>query len=158
MRTRWQTVCCNRAVATTHTEVRMKLSLSALVLVGLVAAGAKPADAFPIANTGEGLKVFVTGTNPIVATYEGNSASYSNDLYLMLDGTGQPGDDGITSNDLFIFNNHASAVGATKDLGSFALGTELEFRLFVNNTGNTFFTGPGARNPDNHAHARVQAD
>jgi hypothetical protein len=74
------------------------------------------AHAFPIASTGEGLNVLVGGTDPIVAKYEGNSASYSNDLYLMLDGSGTPGDDGIASNDMFIFNNHSSAVGSTVTL------------------------------------------
>lgn len=114
------------------------------------------AHAFPIASTGEGLNVLVGGTDPIVATYEGNSASYSNDLYLMLDGSGTPGDDGIASNDMFIFNNHLSAVGSTVTLGSFAIGTELIFRLHVNNTGYDFFTGPASRNPDAHEHARVE--
>ena len=36
----------------------------------------------------------MTGTDPIIATYEGNSATFTNLLYLMLDGSGQPGDDG----------------------------------------------------------------
>ncbi|WP_291993629.1 PEP-CTERM sorting domain-containing protein [Candidatus Accumulibacter sp. ACC003] len=114
------------------------------------------ANAFPIASTGEGLSVLVGGTDPIIATYQGNSAAYSNDLYLMLDGLGKPGDDGDVSNDLFIFNNHASPVGSTVNLGSFAIGTELIFRLHVTNTGDQFFTGAASRNPDNHAHARVQ--
>ncbi len=114
------------------------------------------AHAFPIASTGEGLNVLVGGTDPIIAKYEGNSAAYSNDLYLMLDGSGTPGDDGIASNDMFIFNNHSSAVGSTVTLGSFAIGTELIFRLHVNNTGYDFFTGPASRNPDAHEHARVE--
>lgn len=53
-------------------------------------------------------------------------------------------------------NNHGSAVGSTKDLGSFAAGVELIFRLHVNNTGDDFFTGPAARNADGQAHARVE--
>jgi hypothetical protein len=56
----------------------------------------------------------------------------------------------------FVFNNHSSAVGSTVNLGSFAVGTELLFRLHVNNTGFDYFTGPASRNPDNHFHARVQ--
>ncbi len=71
---------------------------------------------------------------------------------------GQPGDDGNPANELFIFNNHVSPVGNTLNLGSLAVGTELEFRLFVTNTGNNFYTGPATRNSDNHTHARVQAD
>jgi hypothetical protein len=100
----------------------------------------------------------VVGTDPIIATYQGNTADFTNLLYLMRDASGQPGDDGDPSNDLFIFNNQASPVGSTFNLGSFAPGTELEFRLFVTNTGNNFFSGPASRNPDNTAHARVQSD
>ena len=95
------------------------------LLVAALAALPLAANAFPIAAPGnEGLKVIVGSTDPIVATYQGNSASYSNDLYLMLDAAGNPGDDGNLSNDLFIFNNHLSAVGSTKDLGSFAAGVD----------------------------------
>ena len=115
------------------------------------------AHALPIAIAGtEGLNVLVAGS-PIIATYQGNSASYSNDLYLMLDSSGHSVDDGNLANDLFIFNNHSSAVGSTVNLGSYALGSELMFRLFVNNTGDNFFTGAASRNPDLHTHARVQA-
>ena len=81
------------------------------------------------------------------------------DRYLMWDGAaGKPGDDGNPSNDVFIFNNHSSVVGSTVNLGAFAPGTELEFRLHVNNTDDDFFTGAASRNPDSHAHARVQAN
>lgn len=114
------------------------------------------AHAQPIALAGtEGLKVLVAGS-PIIATYQGNSAAYSNDLYLMLDNSGQSADDGNLNNDLFIFNNHATPVGTTVNLGSFALGSELMFRLFVNDTGHNFYTGAASRNPDRAAHARVQ--
>jgi hypothetical protein len=129
------------------------------VLVAGMLLNAAPARAFPIASPGtEGLKVLVTGTNPIIATYQGNSATFTNLLYLMLDGSGKPGDDGDPSNDLFLFNNQASPVGSVVDLGSFAPGTELEFRLFVTNTQNTFFSGPASRNPDGEPHARVQGE
>lgn len=103
------------------------------------------AQAFPIAAPGtEGFLVISSGGD-VVATYEGNSASYSNDLYLV----------NMLTNTI-IFNNHTSPVGSTFDLGTYAAGTELIFKLFVNNTGNAFFTGPGSRNPDGLAHARVQ--
>jgi hypothetical protein len=115
--------------------------------------------AFPIAVPGtEGFSVFVGSTSDIVATYEGNSASYSNDLYLSLDGFGNLGDDGDLTNDLFIFNNQSSAVGSTVNLGAFSVGAELIFRLHVNNTGNDFFTGAASRNPDANFHARVEEE
>jgi hypothetical protein len=74
----------------------------------------------------------------------------------MVGGAGNPGNDGNLANDLFIFNNHNSLVGSTVNLGTFAVGTELEFRLHVNNTNNDFFTGAAIRNPDQHTHSRVQ--
>ena len=118
------------------------LARSAIAAATFVAVSA--AHAFPIADPGtEGFLVIVSGTSDVVATYQGNSASFSNDLFLV--NTGQ-----------FIFNNHASAVGSTVDLGAFAPGTELLFKLHVNNTGFDYFTGPASRNPDQHTHARVQ--
>lgn len=130
--------------------------LTVVAAFGLLVSAAV-SHAFPIAAPGtEGLPVLVGGSGPVIATYQGNSAAYSNDLYLMLDQFGNPGDDGNLSNDLFIFNNHASSVGDMVNLGSFAIGTELIFRLHVNNTGYDFYTGVASRNPDNHEHARVQ--
>lgn len=130
-----------------------------LLALGLGAAGQSRAGGFPIADPGtEGFKVIVASTDPIVATYQGNSASFSNDLYLMLDAGGVPGDDGDFSNDFFVFNNQTSPVGATVNLGSFVVGTELIFRLHVTDTDDQFYTGPAARNADNGFHARVQAE
>ncbi|RZI81737.1 MAG: PEP-CTERM sorting domain-containing protein [Rubrivivax sp.] len=102
------------------------------------------AHAFPIADAGtEGLVVIVANTGHVFATYEGNSASYSNDLLL---------------NGNFIFNNHNTPEGTVADLGEFTAGTELKFELFVHDTNTTFSIGPAARNPDGHEHARVQAN
>jgi hypothetical protein len=134
------------------------LAMATLLSV-ITTGGIAHAYVFPIAAPGtEGLRVIVTSSNPIIATYQGNSATYSNDLYLMLDASGNPGDDGNPANDLFIFNNHLSPRFSTANLGSFAVGTELIFRLHVRDTGNDFYTGPASRNPDNHAHARVQGN
>ena len=46
--------------------------------------------------------------------------------------------------------------GATINIGSFGVGEELVFGIFVRDTGQTFKTGPGSGNPDGLAHARVQ--
>jgi len=106
--------------------------------------------AFPIASPGtEGQAVIVGNSGAVVATYQGNSASYSNDLYLFTN-------DGIAGNDIFLFNNHTSAVGSSVNLGSFTVGAELIFRLFVNDTGQNYYTGAASRNADNTFHARVQ--
>ncbi|MCI5125870.1 MAG: hypothetical protein D3925_15715 [Candidatus Electrothrix sp. AR5] len=86
------------------------------------------AQAFPVADSGtEGLAVIVNSSDDVIATYQGNSAAYSNDLYL---------------DNTLIFKNHSSPVGSTVNLGSFPIGTELMFRLHVNNTGYDYFTGP----------------
>jgi len=125
----------------------VRLLLRGALILGAISPAV--ANAFPIASVGtEGLMVIVTSTDPVIATYQGNSAAYSNDLYLDTPGNAL----GV------IFNNHASAVGATANLGSFAIGTELVFRLHVNNTGYDYYTGPASRNPDALFHARVEAD
>lgn len=128
---------------------------SAAITIALLLAGAGSASAFPIAPVGtEGFKVLATG-GVVNATYLGNSATYSNDLYLELDPFGNPGLDGDPTNDMFVFNNKTSAIGARKFLGTFAAGTELVFRLFVNDSGFNYFTGAAPRNPDGRVHARV---
>lgn len=106
--------------------------------------------ASPIAVSGtDGVSVRAGSTGTIVATYLGHSAWYSNDLYLVTD-------DGIDGNDILIFNNHASAVGSVFNLGSFRQGSELIFRMHVNNTGYDVYSGAASRNADNRFHARVQ--
>jgi len=118
-------------------------------IAATILAAPMAAYAFPIAAAGtEGLSV-LAGNGSVVATYQGNSASYSNDLYLVTN-------DGIDNNDIFIFNNHSSAIGSTVDLGAFGQGSELVFRLHVNNTNTDYFTGAASRNGDGHFHARVQ--
>lgn len=120
-------------------------------LIAIVAlASPLAAFAFPIAAPGtEGLSVLANNSGDVIATYQGNSASYSNDLYLVTN-------DGVANNDIFLFNNHGSPIGATFNLGKFTTGTELVFRLHVNNTGSDYYTGAGSRNSDANPHARVQ--
>lgn len=113
------------------------------------------AQAFPIALVGEGAAVLVGSTNDVIAKFEGNSGSFTNDLFLVLDANGDPIDDADPDNDLFIFNNQTSVVGSTVNLGSFAIGAELIFRLNVTDTGENFYTGLASRNPDSLFHARV---
>ncbi len=111
------------------------------IATALLVAG-HAAFAFPIAVPGtEGVSVIVTSTDPVLATYQGNSASYNNDLLL---------------NGNFIFNNQSTPVGSSLVLGSFAVGTELIFELRVNSIGFSVFTGLASRNPDGQTHARVQ--
>jgi hypothetical protein len=133
-----------------------KQLIQKLMIGGAMGFGVVSVNAFPIAASGTEGNLVLAGSNPVTATYEGNSASYSNDLYLERDALGNPAMDGIFSNDLFLFNNHANSPGNTAAVGTFTAGTELIFRLHVNNTGNDFYSGPGTRNADGLPHARVQ--
>ena len=75
----------------------------------------------------------------VTATFQGSNAGYISSLYL-----------GGTK----VFSSN-EASGATFNLGNFTAGTNLEFRLEVHNTGQTFFTGSGSNNVDGIAHAIV---
>jgi hypothetical protein len=122
------------------------MKLSTKFAAFALATAAISAQAFPIAAPGtEGLSVVTSHAGEVVATYLGNSASMSNDLYLELNG-------------VFIFNNHASPIDSTFNLGTFAAGTELVFRLHVNDFNTDYYTGAGSRNPDGQAHARVESN
>jgi hypothetical protein len=127
-------------------------ALAKLSLAASIALLPTVASAFPIAAVGtEGLAVIVSGTDAIIAKYQGNSAAYSNNLYLGVSASSNPGD-------VFIFNNQANAVGDVFNLGAFSVGTELIFRLYVTNTGDNFYTGAASRNADGLVHARAQAN
>lgn len=89
--------------------------------------------------------ITVAETGNVTATYLGHTAGYTNELYLYLP---------VNSNGV-IFNNHTTPVGTTFDLGTFTAGTELEFAIYVLNTGETFYSGPGTRNPDGLAHVKT---
>lgn len=99
--------------------------------------------------------ILVQSEGAVMATYEGSDASYSNDIYLMLDALGKPGNDGNPANDRFIFNNHSASAGESVNLGTFSSGTDLSFRLHVNTTGFDYFTGVPSNNPDGMHHARA---
>ena len=108
----------------------------------LVCAMATPAQAIPITE-----QTLIATGGDVVVTFVSNGAGYTSELYL--DG---PFGDGLGA----IFNNATTSVGATMNLGAFAAGTELVFRLLVQQTGDLFYTGPGIRNLDGIVHAMIQ--
>lgn len=116
-------------------------NLTALALIGL--AGASTAQAAAIL----GAPVIVATTGNVTATFRGHTAGYTSTL--ILDSPGGPVD---------IFVNHVNAVGDTYDLGTFTAGTELVFKIYVWNTGETFFSGDASRNPDGLPHNVVDND
>lgn len=95
------------------------------------------------ANAGIGDSIFVQNSGHVFATFEGQTAGYTSDLYLS------------SPTSTFIFTNHVANVGDTVDLGFFSAGTELVFSIYVRNTGDTFYSGLGSANPDGIAHANV---
>jgi hypothetical protein len=89
-----------------------------------------------------GLVVTQSGI-PFEVTYVGSDAGYTNQLWLwepsrVLVGTG-----------------HSTAPGTTTSLGTFAAGTELMFAIVVTDNGNTWYSGPAARNTDGFDHAAI---
>jgi len=111
---------------------------------------ATPSLAALVVNAGTiGQSVIVTSTEDVIARFEESDAGLTSELYLF----------SPSGLDTMIFNNHLSAVGSTFNLGSFAVGTELIFRILVmDDPQRNFFTGPGVRNDDGFAHAAVNFD
>jgi len=120
----------------------IRRGLFAVLGLALTFSIAQPAAAAIIGGS-----VIVQNTGEVFATYRGNSAQYSNDLYLE-----SPDGPFRTS---FIFNNKTSPLGVPVSLGSFTAGTELIFHLHVNDTGDDWYSGPATRNSDGHAHTRI---
>ncbi len=87
-----------------------------------------------------GGNLIVQNTGDVTISFAGSNAGYTSTLYF-----------GETA--LFSTN---SGAGSTLSLGSFTAGTELTFRLEVQNTGRAYFTGIGANNIDGVAHAMVE--
>ncbi len=92
------------------------------------------------ANAGLGESLYARGGD-VTVTILGGDAGYTSDLWVT-----SPISQLIGSN---------RDVGTTVNLGSFADGQEMTFALFVRDTEDTFFTGPGSRNPDEIPHADV---
>ena len=99
-----------------------------------------------------GAPIIVPLSGDVITTYLGNSALFSNDLYLQSP-TG--------AYSTLIYNNHLSPPGTEVNLGFFSAGTELVFRLHVadilRGQNLDYYSGPGANNIDGLAHARVDS-
>ena len=84
--------------------------------------------------------LFTATAGEVVVTFLSKTAKYSNDLYLQ----GSPN---------IILNNQTAISGQQFSLGSFEAGKELVFRMFVSNTGRSFYNGLASNNLDNTLHA-----
>jgi hypothetical protein len=101
-----------------------------------------PTTASPGAIPAAGL-VVLDSASTATATFCGGSAGYTSDVYL---------DD---PSYVYIGTGHSTSSGSTVTLGAFTAGTELIFAIYVHNENQTYFTGPGSRNPDGIVHAAV---
>lgn len=84
--------------------------------------------------------IFVATPGEVILTFISKTAKYSNDLFLV-------------GSSASILNNQTAVSGQQFSLGSFQAGAELVFKMFVNDTGRTFFNGIAANNADNVLHA-----
>ncbi|MBM3848172.1 MAG: DUF4114 domain-containing protein [Verrucomicrobia bacterium] len=113
-----------------------------------LAIAAVSACAFGVQQSTAGIlggQIFVHSDGNVKATFVGRTAGYDNELYLHTPANGLGR----------IFHNHLNSPGDMFDLGYFTAGTELVFRLYVVNTGLTFYSGDGSLNPDAIPHAIV---
>ncbi len=124
----------------------MKVAYSFLVLVGVLFAPWMSTDARaePIFPT-ESVQLYATG-GEVNVWFAGSESWYDHRLFLF----------DSTVDDPF-FETESTDVGATRSLGSFSSGTELTFMLDVLTTGDRYFTGRAARNPDRVVHAIGEA-
>jgi hypothetical protein len=116
-----------------------------LVLLVAASAPANAAECFLYDGTAEpGAQVVILDqTIQVEVTFCDGTAGYTSEVFL--------DDPGYQ----YIATGHVTPVGTVVDLGVFAEGTELIFAIYVQNTGYTYYTGPGARNPDGVVHAAV---
>jgi hypothetical protein len=89
-------------------------------------------------------KLWVKQSGDVFLTFVSKEAGYSSDLFL----TGNPNK---------ILNNQTAVAGTQYALGNFAAGAELVFSIFVELTGNTFYSGPASSNVDNTIHTSFSA-
>ena len=119
---------------------RLCAFVGSVTLFGLLAA---PAQATPVLE-----QTLIATGGDVVVTFVSNGAAMASELWL----------DGDNGDELgAIFDNWTTAVGTSMNLGSFADGTELVFKLLVEQTGNVFFSGSASRNPDGLVHAVLES-
>lgn len=111
-----------------------------VAFTGVAEAGLDTSHAFTAASAS---KLYAASTGEVMVTFLSKSAAYSDDLFLQ----------GSTSK---ILNNQTALEGQTFSLGSFQAGAELAFNIFVNNTGNTFYSGLASNNKDNTSHTTFE--
>jgi hypothetical protein len=118
-----------------------------LVVCAIAALASAPDNASAAVVAGGRLTVIDANTDITLTYLDGGGAGYTNQLFLV-----------APSNPAVIFNNHVAVPGTSSfNLGQFAAGTELVFKIASNNGSVVidYFTGAGAGNPDGAIHALV---
>jgi hypothetical protein len=110
------------------------------MMAALFAGRAEASRITPIVPTAAEL---VASGGEVVIYFAGQTAGFDSVLNLI----DPPGFGGNP-----FFPNHATAVGTSLSLGTYAAGTVLRFRLDVLSSGQSFFSGPGSGNPDGIVH------
>jgi hypothetical protein len=145
----------------THTAAALTVaSASLLAIAGSV--NAQPVAPYPLypfpsgsygvpLTTGE--ELFASGGD-VTVTYLGWQGAGYNE-YLFVKTPSNPLGQVIADD---FFENHTTPAGTSINLGSYAAGTEIEFGIYILDTGNTWYDGPGSRNADGAVHAYVKND
>jgi hypothetical protein len=126
-------------------NLAMTITTASVMLVGNVAA-AQVITIDDIEYT-LGEQIFSTGGNATVEILQGNPlASFTSDLRLFFS---------LDPSEGFREIGTSQEIGKIVDLGTFTTGQELLFGISIRDTGETYFVGPGERNPGNIIHAGV---
>ena len=100
---------------------------------------------FTSAASAQDYRYIVAKDGMVSGFFGGQTAAYDSDLSLIAEG--YPDTDQHIS-------NHVAKLGEMTTFGWYEAGTELTFKLFVHNTGDTFYSNT-AMNPDGLEHARA---
>ncbi len=115
------------------------VSLDNPLIVKAVTADMAITANFSLATPGEGF-IVTDDTTDIIVTFLEYNAAYGYKLFL-------------DNTNALMFTS--AEVGKVVNLGKFAIGTELIFRLDVVTTGYSYFTGASERNPDKLIHTLI---
>lgn len=131
---------------------RLRLALCTVAALAVVSHSEAHAQgaAQPAPWTGIGSSLIATGPDVWVRFF-GADASYTNQLFYVC----------TVSCDQFLFQNNNTTITQpgqeVKLNGTFAVGQEVVFRLFVATTGDNWYSGAASRNSDGYAHFATQA-
>jgi hypothetical protein len=122
---------------------------AASLLIGSGVPANAQGNSQPAPWTSYGTSLYATGADVWVRFF-GADAGYTSNLYYICS---------LTSSCVqFLFQNNAG-VPTPREIKidhNFAVGEEVLFKLFVQNTGETWYTGAASRNADNYAHFATQ--